>query len=173
MKRKMMLAALAISLVLSTGAAASAAGNATVLRFGTMYGVDGPFLGSTNAIRGVSGDNLPWEIPRVQGLLTADGRLIVTVKGLVFKSEDPVPPDLQGINDAPEFRALVSCLTETPQDTVVVENVTTQGFPATRSGDSFINEKLDLPNPCVAPIVFILPGDEDDWFAVTGVETGD
>jgi hypothetical protein len=49
-------------------------------------------------------------------------------------------------------------------------NVTTEGFPATKSGDSFIKAKIDLPNPCVAPIIMVLAGSEDKWFAVTGFE---
>jgi hypothetical protein len=38
------------------------------------------------------------------------------------------------------------------------------------NGNSFIDQKLDLPNPCVAPIVFVMAGSEDKWFAVTGFE---
>jgi hypothetical protein len=30
---------------------------------------------------------------------------------------------------------------------------------------------VTLPNPCVAPVVFILAGSEDKWFAVTGFES--
>jgi hypothetical protein len=50
-------------------------------------------------------------------------------------------------------------------------NVITQGFPANEKGDSNINAKVELPNPCVAPIVFVLAGSEDKWFAVTGFES--
>jgi hypothetical protein len=31
----------------------------TILAFKTMYGVDGPFVGEENPIRGVNGDDLP------------------------------------------------------------------------------------------------------------------
>ena len=51
-------------------------------------------------------------------------------------------------------------------------NIITSGFPATRSGDSDINTTVGLPGSCVAPIVFVLSGSEDKWFAVTGAETG-
>ena len=30
---------------------------------------------------------------------------------------------------------------------------------------------MTLPNPCVAPIVFVLAGSEDKWFSVTGFES--
>ena len=51
---------------------------------------------------------------------------------------------------------------------VVETNVTTEGFPATESGDSDIDAQLELPETCVAPIVFIIAGSEEKWFAVTG-----
>jgi len=61
-------------------------------------------------------------------------------------------------------------MTETG-DTVTTANVITGGFPATRSGDSTIRTTVELPNPCVAPVVFVLAGSEDKWFAVTGFES--
>jgi hypothetical protein len=141
----------------------------TLLAFATMYGVDGPFIGETNAIRGVIGDELPWEITVGKGSLKTNGHLKVKVRGLVFKDAPGVPADKIGINDEAEFRALVSCLTE--QGTLVVTaNVTTGGFPATKSGNADIDAMVTLPNPCVAPIVFVLSGSEDKWFSVAGFE---
>jgi hypothetical protein len=135
-----------------------------------MYGVDGPFLGGAFAIRGVEGDELPWEIDDVHGRLDADGHLSLRIRGLVFKDEEGVPEELRGINDETEFRAAVSCLTE-EGDQVTTVNVVTRGFPATRSGDSVIRTTVELPNPCVAPVVLVLAGSEDKWFAVTGFES--
>ena len=143
-----------------------------VLVFGSMYGVDGPFLGAANAIRDVEGDEAPWVIDSARGTLDADGRLRLRVRGLVFADDPLVPPDLVGKNDETEFRALVSCLTELG-DTVETANVVTRGFPASESGDSKIDARVDLPDPCVAPIVFVLAGSEDKWFAVTGIEKQD
>src|SRR5512139_3130182 len=40
-----------------------------LLAFGTMYGVDGPFLGSANEIRDVEGDDLPWVVQSARGSL--------------------------------------------------------------------------------------------------------
>ena len=142
----------------------------TILSFHTMYGVDGPFVGETNPIRGVSGDELPWAIAKfIRGKLNTKGRLEILVRGLVFKNDPSVPPELRGKNDEDEFRALVSCLTE-EGDAVVTKNVITAGFPATTTGDSFIKATIELPNPCVAPIIMVLAGSEDKWFAVTGFE---
>jgi hypothetical protein len=95
--------------------------------------------------------------------------LEILVRGLVFKNDPSVPPELRGQNDEDEFRALASCLTE-EGDAVVTKNVITAGFPATTNGDSFIKATIELPNPCVAPIIMVLAGSEDKWFAVTGFE---
>src|SRR5262245_17013452 len=68
-----------------------------LLLFNSMYGVDGAFVGS-DAIRGVEGDEFPWEIGRVQGFLTTSGRLHIVVRGLVFPNNESVPEELRGIN---------------------------------------------------------------------------
>lgn len=136
----------------------------------SMYGVDGPFVGDANKVRGVQGDELPWEIEKsAKGFLTTSGRLVIDVHGLVFKVDPSVPPEIQGTNDETAFRGLVSCLTE-EGDSVVEKNVVTAGFPANTHGDSFINAQVELPNPCVAPVVMVLAGSEDKWFAITGFE---
>jgi hypothetical protein len=146
-------------------------GRRTILSFSTMYGVDGPFVGEANAVRGVVGDELPWTIAGfVHGDLDNRGRLTIFVRGLVFADDPSVPPELVGTNDEAEFRGLVSCLTEA-SDAVETANVVTEGFPANVHGDSFIRAQVELPNPCVAPIVMILAGSEDKWFAITGFES--
>src|SRR5690348_17489982 len=65
--------------------------NGDVLRFDTMVGVTAPFTGDTNAIRGVPGGGLPWQIAEAKGRLRADGRLDVRVEGLVLARRAPVP----------------------------------------------------------------------------------
>lgn len=141
-----------------------------ILAFKTMYGVDGPFIGDANPVRGVVGDELPWRIAKfVEGKLFSNGWLIIHVRGLVFTDDPSVPPELRGKNDETEFRGLVSCLTE-EVSSVVERNVITEGFHATETGNSDIKAKLTLPNPCVAPIIMVLAGSEDKWFAVTGFE---
>ena len=143
-----------------------------IIQFQTMYGVDGPFLDPANAIRGVQPDDLPWEVESVNGKLRTNGHLRIHVEGLVFKDDPSVPPELRGKNDEPFFRAVVSCLTEDEDaGTTPVANVVTEGFAASiPEGDSDIDTRIELPNPCVAPIVFIMAGSEDKWFAVTGFE---
>ena len=137
-----------------------------VLAFTTLVGVDGALVDS-DAIRGVKGDELPWEVGEASGFLTAGGRLHISVRGLVFPSDDPaVPEELRGINDESHFRGLVSVVGEDG----AVQNLATDPFPASRRGSSEINAKVTLPDYSFAPIIFILAGSEDKWFAVTGVE---
>ena len=143
-----------------------------ILAFDHMYGVDGPFVGEANGIRGIPGDELPWAVARfIKGRLDTFGHLQIQVRGLVFADKPEVPPELRGKNDESEFRAEVSCLTEQSESEVGTTNVTTAGFRATEGGDSDIDAHIVLPNPCVAPVVFVIAGSEDKWFAVTGFES--
>jgi hypothetical protein len=144
-----------------------------ILTFDTMYGVEGQLLGATNAIRGITGDESPWVINHfIRGHLDTDGRLVIQVKGLVFGNDPSVPPNLVGKNDETTYRGGVSCLSEDANGAIITSNVFTLGSPSSVNGDSFIDEKVILPSPCVAPIVFVLAGSEDKWFAVTGFEAG-
>lgn len=140
-----------------------------LLDFQSMYGVDGPFLGDGNPIRDTIGDELPRTIKSVKGQLFTNGQLTIQVRGLVFADDPQVPADKRGVNDETQFRGLVSCLTE-EGDQVVAKNVVTPSFPATTTGNANVKATVSLPNPCIAPIVMILGGSEDKWFAVTGFE---
>jgi len=150
----------------------------SVMSFTSMAGVDDSFLNNT-VVRGVKGDELPWDVGTVNGSLSTDGHLQLNVTGIVFADDPLVPPELRGINDEDEFRAVVSCLTNgRHNDTgdspghghglVGTRNIFTDGFPATRTGDSNMDAMVTLPNPCVAPIIFVVAGSEDKWFSVTG-----
>ena len=167
MKRTLAVLAAFVVLLPVTSAHAAAPGT-SIVSFGTMYGVDGPFVNST-VIRGVLGDELPWTVGSAKGTLSSDGHLKIIVKGIVFKNDPSVPPELRGINDEAQFRGLVSCLVENGSAVGTV-NITTVGFPATQSGDSVIDTFIQLPEQCVAPIIFVMSGSEDKWFAVTGAE---
>jgi hypothetical protein len=139
----------------------------TVLSFNTMVGVNGPFLGAANPIRGVNGGGLPWVFNSVSGRLLENGRLQVTVNGLIIPASAGV-----GFNPAPFFRLIVSCLTLNPSGVVVTKNIITRENPAVmvgdpRNGNAVFNSSIRLPNPCIAPIIFIT-SPTGSWFAVTG-----
>jgi hypothetical protein len=141
-----------------------------ILIVGRMYGVDGPFVGDKNPLNGINGDELPWEIKSARGRLDSDGHLKISVKGLVFADDPSVPPELVGKNDEKAFRGVLTCKTENEMGEIVDATVFTEGFPATESGDSDIDAMIHLPNPCVAPTLFVAAGSEDKWFAVAGFE---
>ena len=158
-------ALLAVLLFEATGASSSA--GRTVLRFGTMAAVVGPYVGPDHPIRGVPGGGLPWQIDEADGLLRANGRLRIEVEGLVLLADDPVPAALQGTNPVPFFRGLVSCESIDAEGNAVTTNVSTDPFPATTSGDAEILDTVALPSPCFAPVVFVT-APTGQWFSVTG-----
>ena len=91
------------------------------------------------------------------------------VRGLVLANDPSVPAALRGTNPFPNFRALVSCQSIGAGNTATITNISTGDFKADSAGDSTINAQVSLPQPCIAPIVFVTgPTGTDAWFAVTG-----
>jgi hypothetical protein len=143
-----------------------------VLETDTMVGVHGPFVGTANPIRGVNGGGLPWVLDEAKVELERDGKLEVEVEGLIIPADDGF-----GFNPAPFFRAIVSCLSVDAGGNIVVANVMTtndaevmEGDPS--NGDAKIEEDVELPTPCVAPIVFVTSPD-GSWFSATGQMSDD
>lgn len=153
------LAGLLAGLALVSGPARAADPSDHLLEWGLMAPVVRPFTGATNAIRGVPGGGRPWTITLGQGELGSDGRIEVKVRGLVLA--DTLA------NPIPAFRAVVSCLSVDAGGAAVTVNVQTDPSPATPQGDAEIEGQVELPSPCIAPIVFVTsPGGA--WFAATG-----
>lgn len=157
---------LSLVLCLSMALPVTAATEDKILEFDTMVGVVRPFTGATNAIRGVPGGGIPWAIAAARGELRTDGRIEVRVRGLVLAEGARA-----GTNPAAEFRAIVSCLTPM-MDTggtlvAAIVNVATRTFPATPTGDSEIEDVVQLPSPCIAPIIFVTNAN-GSWFSATG-----
>ena len=89
----------------------------------------------------------------------ASGRLRVRTRGLILVNT--------GTNPVPMFRAIVSCQSIDSKGDADVVNVSTDAFQADADGNSRVDTRLELPNPCIAPIVFVTsPGGA--WFAATG-----
>ena len=136
-----------------------------------MAAVSGPYVGSANPIRDIPGGGLPWIISSATGELRSDGQLTVSVRGLVLAPAEPVPGNLQGTNPAPTFHAVVSCQSVDDSGAPMLASVRTGDVPASPSGDADISEAVTLPQPCVAPIVFVSGGaGVGSWFAATGIE---
>lgn len=130
-----------------------------LLEFDTMEGVVAPYTGNTNPIRGLNGGGRPWVIRSGKGEVKSDGRVEVKVRGLVLTSTL--------VNPAANFRVVVSCLSVNATGEAVTVNVSSGDFPATPAGDAEIEAALDLPTPCIAPIVFVTSS-TGSWFAATG-----
>ncbi len=129
-----------------------------ILEFDTMVGLPQALTGTQNPIRGINGGGLPWVLTSASGELKASGRLEVTVKGLVLAAGPNA-----GTNPIPAFRAIVSCLGSDGS----IQNVMTNTFPATTTGNAKIEATVNLPHPCLAPIVFVT-SPTSAWFATTG-----
>jgi hypothetical protein len=156
--------AVASLLLLVSTSLATAKGGPKMLEFQTMVGVSGVFKGSGTATRGVNGAGLAWTVATAKGELTPAGHLELNVTGLVFAEGANT-----GSNTVTTFRALVSCLDSNAQPV----NVSTAPFPATTGaasaggGNAKVEANLTLPDPCIAPIVFVTsPGGA--WFTITG-----
>ena len=160
-------ASIAVALATVSLWTAASADPGTILKFDTMAPVTGPYVGTSNPIRGISGGGLPWIIESGRGSLDRDGRLKVRVRGLVLANHAPVPPALQGTNPVTPFKAIVSCQTIGADGSATVTNVSTGGFRASVEGDANIRATVQLPHPCIAPIVFVTSGG-GAWFAATG-----
>ena len=159
--------ALASVLLLLQSSFVAAKGGPKMLEFQTMVGVPVVFTGEANkaVTRNVPGGGIPWRLDLGKGELSTGGHLEIKVRGLVLDAGANA-----GTNPVANFRGLVSCLTD--EGTAPV-NVSTGNFPATTGpasaggGNANIEANLDLPDPCIAPIVFVTsPGGA--WFASTG-----
>lgn len=110
---------------------------------------------------------LPWEIESAMEELHSNGRVEVTVNGLVLARRAPVPAERQGTNPIPSFKVVVSCLT-TSNGTAATVDVATEPAPATTTGDATIDGSVALPSPCFAPLLFVT-SPTCAWSAVTGI----
>ncbi len=145
----------------------AAAKGPKILQFDTMVGIPATLTGTQSQapLRGINGGGLPWMLSDASGQLRADGQLEIEVQGLVLAAGPNA-----GKNPIASFRGLVSCVNADGTFT----NILTDPFPATTGlasdggGDATIEADLTLPQPCIAPIIFVTsPGGA--WFAATGL----
>jgi len=160
-------AALGVLFLAAAPVAARGDGSDKILEFETMLGVARPFTGAANPVRGLGGGGLPWAIGRGKGEVRADGRIEIKVRGLVLADDPAVAPAARLTNPSPTFRAVVSCVSVDAAGAPAEVNVATGPFPATPEGDAEIEAALELPSPCLAPVVFVTNA-ALRWFAATG-----
>jgi hypothetical protein len=172
--KKAFLVTLVMVLALSAFSAAGGVSKASadeskLLEFNSMIGLPRPYTGAANAIRGVPGGGLPWVVEFGKGKVSPEGKVDVKVKGLVFDPNDQAVIDrgLAGINTVPNFKAIISCLSKDANGNAVTVNVSTGLFPADSAGNAHIKDTVVLPQPCIAPILFVT-SPTGAWFAATG-----
>ena len=169
--KKLFSVSLAAFLIISTFFAlpVSSAGakGPKILKFDTMVGVPAGLTGTQSQIplRGISGGGIPWAVADASGELRANGHLEISVQGLVLAAGANA-----GTNPVGVFRGLVSCLNSDG----TVTNVPTGPFTATTGpasaggGNAEIEADVALPQPCIAPIIFVT-NNNGAWFAATGL----
>ena len=158
---------LILSVLFASSASPVGAKGPKVLKFNSMVGVPAGLTGTQSqaVLRGISGGGLPWVIGEASGELRANGHLKISVQGLVLAAGANT-----GSNPAATFRGLVSCVTSDGS----VENILTDPFPATTGlasaggGNAEIVADLAIPQPCIAPIIFVTNAN-GSWFAATGL----
>ncbi len=169
--KKVISAVLAVIIVMAgflfSGQIAPAkADSPTILSFGNMVGIPPGLTGAQSQLplRGISGGGLPWTLTSASGFLRANGKLKVEVEGLVLAAGANA-----GSNPIASFRAIVSCVNSDG----TFSNILTAAFPATTGsalsggGKADIETTVVLPQPCIAPIVFVT-SPSGSWFAATG-----
>lgn len=147
-------------------------GRNAILEFHTLATVQGALVGTrVPFLRNQAAGGLPWVITSGHGTLHSDGKLEVDVRGLVLADNPSVPEARRLTNPIPTFRAVVSCVKA--DGTAVTSE--TPAVSASTDGNAHIEAVVDppLPKPCVAPIVFVGNGAQEQqdvtWFAATGV----
>ena len=175
--KKFFFVSLSALLFLSTffagSVSAAAAKGPKILKFNTMIGVPDGLTGTKSQapLRGLNGGGLPWAVADASGELRANGHLEISVQGLVLAAGANA-----GSNPIANFRGVVSCV----KSDGTFANIPTGLFPATMGpasaggGNAEIEADLDLPQPCIAPIIFVTgPPNATNpigaWFAATGL----
>src|ERR1700722_3863906 len=140
-----------------------------IMNFARLAPVSHPLAQAADAVRGIAGSQLPWIIGAGSGSLSDDGHLLVRIRGLILASHPSVPVSLRSTNPFPAFRIVVSCLGTGPAGAATIVNVSTGDFEASASGDSDIDARVNIPQPCRAPIVLVIgPSGTANWLAATG-----
>jgi hypothetical protein len=140
------------AVVIAAGSVAADPG--TKLLDASMTGI--PTAGMS--LLGVSGGGVAWRLDRGDARLFSDGRLQVSVRHLVLAAGP-----LEGTNPIHTGRAIVAC---GGGSSILMSGL----VPYSPEGDAMVETTLDLPMPCLAPVVFFAgqTGGGPRWFAVTG-----
>jgi hypothetical protein len=119
-----------------------------------------PSVPSDPVLHGVAPGGLPWVLDSGQARLRHDGRLSVSVRGLVL----PGPPGNGTPGPVTTVSASLYCGSDTTPATA-----TTASVPLSSAGNARINARVTLPAKCLAPVVLVHPnGGAAAYIAATG-----
>jgi hypothetical protein len=158
-------------LAVSAGISYAGGNDHTVLRGDVMVGVSAPYTGPTNPIRGINGGGAPWVIGDAEYKLRDDGRVDIEFEGLVIGPTGP--PAIAGTNPVLVQKVLVSCLSKDAAGAPTTVNASSETFGVDANGDAKARVHVDLPSPCIAPILFVTSpasptNPTGSWFASSG-----
>lgn len=119
-----------------------------------------PSLPTDPAIDGVTPGGVPWVIDRGSARIQADGRVRVEIEGLVIPiAHGTLPADTA--RPVTTVSASVMCAGGA--------SATTGSVPISEDGDARIDDSVDLPSTCLAPVVLVHPnGGAGAYIAVSG-----
>lgn len=146
-------AALAVAGVTATAVARDDGGR---IRSDMMTGTPVGMTGAAGTIRDVVGAGAPWSIGEAEISVKSSGKIEAEFQNLVLTNT--------GVNPVGSMAVVVSCL-NAAKVTSAAFAVTTV-TPTDPGGDADVETKVDLPSPCLAPIVFIVNANTGGWFAV-------
>lgn len=110
-----------------------------------------PSLPTDPVIHGVAAGGLPWVLGRGGIRLRSDGRIRVTLVGLVI----PVAHGSFPAGTARPVTTVSASLYCAPDSTAAA--ATTMAVPISADGDATIDDTITLPSTCLAPIVLVHP----------------
>ncbi len=116
--------------------------------------------GTAGTIRDVLAAGAPWSIGESEISVKSSGKIEAEFQNLVLTNT--------GLNPVGSMQIVVSCL-NAPKVTSASFAVTVNNPGIDPGGDADVETKVDLPSPCLAPIVFIVNANTGGWFAVDGL----
>jgi hypothetical protein len=159
------MATLALAAAATGVAASTASGSGAQSRHGNLFRsalIGRPEAADLNvAIRGVSPGGAPWTIDRGTARVAGNGRVRVSVDGLLITGTGTALDGTTG----PVANVVASVTCDGTAPTIV----STGAVPLSPNGDARIDQQVALPTTCLAPIVLVRANSSSGpWIAAAG-----
>ena len=124
--------------------------------------------GSGRTVRSVASGGVPWVVaPDSEVRITEGGRLRADVSGLLITGTGGAADGTTG--SVTQVAASLTCTNAASGDAGAPSVVTTAPVPLSPAGNARIDERLALPDPCIAPVVLIRANSATGpWIAASG-----